>query len=78
MTWSDLTQNWALWFERLKARFPYLEDSAMPFLKQDHGRFVAYIAERHHLTMDEAREEFADFLYISTLERELTELRAQG
>lgn len=74
MTWAELTANWAHWFKRIKTRFPHLDDSAMPFLKQDRGRFEAYLADRHNLTLDEAREEFEDFLYIETLAREASHL----
>lgn len=73
MNWSELTQDWASAYVRAKKRFPNLEDSAMPFLKLDRGRFEAYLAERHQLTLSEAREEFEDFLYIESLNRELGE-----
>ena len=45
MTWSDLAQNWGMWFGRMQSRFPNLDDSAMPFLKHDRDRFEAYLAE---------------------------------
>ncbi|MCR9126502.1 MAG: hypothetical protein NXH82_10280 [Rhodobacteraceae bacterium] len=77
MTWADLTQNWAIWFARIKQRFPNLEDSAMPFLKQDRQRFECYLAETHQLTLTEAREEFEEFLYIESLAREAIDYRAR-
>ncbi len=70
LDWSDLTQNWALAFSRIKTRFPNLDDGSMPFLKQDRGRFEAHLAATHQLSLEEAREEFRDFLYIETLARE--------
>lgn len=77
MTWSDLTLNWALWFKRIQTRFPHLDESAMPFLKQDRDRFEAYLADTHNLTLHEAREEFEDFLYIESLAREAASFRAR-
>ncbi len=67
MTWSDLTRNWSYWFARLKAEFPGLEDSAMPFLKQDRTRFELYLAERQQISIERAREELEDFLYFESL-----------
>ncbi|MEX0319639.1 MAG: hypothetical protein AB3N21_16915 [Ruegeria sp.] len=52
-------------------RFPNLRDSDMPFVKQNRQRFEAYLAERHHLTVTEAREELEDFLFTESLSREL-------
>ncbi|TNF63694.1 MAG: hypothetical protein EP307_04645 [Rhodobacteraceae bacterium] len=77
MTWSDLTGNWGAWFARIKTRFPNLDDGAMPFLKQDRDRFEAYLAQTHDLTLEEAREEFEDFLYVESLAREAMDLRAR-
>lgn len=76
MDWSDLTRNWAHAFDRMKTRFPNLDDASMPFLKLDRSRFEAYLAETHQMTLREAREEFQDFLYIETLAREEAESRA--
>ncbi|SDC12679.1 hypothetical protein [Ruegeria marina] len=70
LTWTDLTRDWGTSFARAKVRFPNLHERDMPFLKLDRARFEAYLAERHNLTLDEAREEFADFLYVEALNRE--------
>jgi len=78
ITWSDITQNWAWWFSRMKTRFPDLEDSSMPFLKQDRDRFEAYLAHTHDLTVSEAREEFQAFLTRETEGRDAVSLRALG
>lgn len=69
MTWADLTRNWSYWFKRLKSQFPNLEDSAMPFLKQDRTRFELYLAERHQMSIEKAREELEDFLYLEALQQ---------
>ncbi|MCA0872892.1 hypothetical protein LCL97_18835 [Seohaeicola saemankumensis] len=71
MDWSDLTQNWGAAFARMKLRFPHLDDGSMPFLKLDRDRFEAHLADTHQMTLDEARQEFEDFLYIETLAREV-------
>ena len=71
MNWSELTQDWAHWFARIKSRFPNLDDSSMAFVKLDRSRFEMYLADTHHITLEEAREELADFLYIETLARDL-------
>ncbi|WP_342777310.1 hypothetical protein [Ruegeria sediminis] len=42
----------------------------MAYVKQDRKRFEAYLAERHHLTVNEAREEVEDFLFTESLNRE--------
>ncbi len=67
MHWSDLTQNWSLWFTRFKSQFPNLDDASMPFLKLDRARFEAHLAETHDMTLNEAREAVEGFLYIETL-----------
>ncbi len=70
MDWLEFTQDWASSYSRAKQRFPNLRDADMSYLKRDRGRFEAYLADRHHLTMSEAREELEDFLYVETLLRE--------
>ncbi len=72
MTWTELTADWGASFQRLKTRFPNLDDGSMPFLKLDRGRFEAYVAETHQLTIEEAKQEFEDFLYAESLARETT------
>lgn len=78
MTWSDVTQNWADVFSRIKGRFPNLDDGAMPFAKTDRSRFEAYLADTHDLTLTEAREELDDVLYVETLAREAFDIRARA
>ncbi|WP_050927696.1 hypothetical protein [Aestuariivita boseongensis] len=78
MTWSDLTMNWGEWFARIKHRFPNLDDGAMPFAKTDRARFEAYLADTHDLTLNEAREELDDFLFVEQLAREAFDFRARS
>lgn len=62
MTWLDLTRNWATSYAMLRETFPNLEQSAMPFVKQDQSRFENYLAATHNLTLEEAQDAFDDFL----------------
>ncbi len=71
MNWTELTLDWAASFPRVKDRFPHLDDTALSFVKHDRTRFEAYLADTHQLTLTEAREEFADFLFVEALNREL-------
>ncbi|WP_293576303.1 hypothetical protein [Phaeobacter sp.] len=64
----------ACWFDRMpriKQRFPHLETRKAPSLIDHKDDFVAYLAQTHHLTLTEAREEVDDFLYTESLHREL-------
>lgn len=70
LNWSEFTQDWASSFSRAQMRFPNLHESDMPFLKSDRRRFEAYLADRHHLTLEEARQELDDFLFVEALARE--------
>ncbi len=70
LNWNDLTQDWGASYARAKRRFPNLRDKDMALLPKDRKQFEAYLAERHQLTVNEAREELEDFLYIEGLKRE--------
>ncbi len=72
LNWADLTQDWGASYARAKRRFPNLRDKDMAQVTSDRKRFEAYLAERHHLTVTEAREEVEDFLYTEGLNREIT------
>ena len=62
MTWLDLTRDWAQSYALLQNKFPNLEKSAMPFVKQDQNRFENYLAATHDMTLEEARQAFDAFL----------------
>lgn len=72
MTWADLTSSGELWFTRMKARFPHIEDSAIEIARADRACFEAYLARVHNITTTEAREEIEDFLFFESLTREVT------
>ncbi len=70
MSWTSMTDDRSDWFDRLKTRFPYLDDSAAPVARQGRDRFETYLTETHNLTLTEAKEEIDDFLYLEFLIRE--------
>ena len=67
MIWSQLMQDWSTWYAALQTTFPQLEDEAGHFLRQSRDNFVAYLADRHHLTMIEADEALSDFLFLTAM-----------
>ncbi|WP_051927629.1 hypothetical protein [Ruegeria halocynthiae] len=72
LKWTDLTQDWDAMYARAKRRFPNLRNRDMGQLSKDRKRFEAYLAERHHLTVNEAHEELEDFLFTEGLNREFS------
>lgn len=78
MTRSDQNQNLGTWHQKIKGRFPHLDDTAMALLKNDRALFEARVADSHHLTLNEAREEVEDFLYIEGLADEVFNTPAHG
>lgn len=76
MIWNELAQNWGTWFERIRNRFPHVDPTAREELGQDQRALLAHIAKTHELTVNEAKEEFNDFLYIETLARDAPDYRA--
>ena len=75
MKWADIEKDWAIWSPLMRARFPYLETRAMNRTRHDRQAFEAYLAQSHNLSLNEAREEIEDFLYIETLASELQPVR---
>lgn len=72
LNWAELTQDWGASYARAKRRFPNLCDNEVAQIRKDRKQFEAYLAERHHLTVNEAREELDDFLFTESLNREVT------
>ncbi|WP_425100499.1 hypothetical protein [Tropicibacter sp. S64] len=52
---------------RLQRRFPLVDESKLARLVEDHGGLSRHLAERHDLTVLEAREELQDFLGLERL-----------
>lgn len=68
---SQISLNWVEVLPRAKQRFPQIRSSNAPNPTRDLDAFVAYLARTHHLTLQEAREEVADFLFTESLHAEL-------
>ncbi len=64
-------ETWRDCLPRVKTRFPHIRASNAPSLLDDRDAFVRYLAKAHHLTLNEAKEEVDDFLYIEGLRSEL-------
>lgn len=70
--WSEVTDDWGTWSRRISDRFPLLDPAAMDRKRHNRAAFEAYLADRHNLSLIEAREEIEDLLYVETLAREVT------
>lgn len=73
MALSHHAETWRDCLPRVQTRFPYVRASRAPSLLDDREAFVKYLARTHHLTLNEAKEEVDDFLYIEGLRRELND-----
>ncbi|MES0861095.1 hypothetical protein ABLN87_01905 [Ruegeria sp. SCPT10] len=71
LNWAELTKELGATYARAKRRFPNLRDQDMDSVWNNRERFEAYLAERHHLTVNEAHEEVEDFLFTERLNHEL-------
>ncbi|MVO14453.1 hypothetical protein [Parasedimentitalea huanghaiensis] len=71
MTVLNASKDWANCLPRIQNRFPYLQPALAPSLLQDPEAFVVYLAQTHHLTLTEAKEEVDDFLFVEGLLREV-------
>ena len=56
---------------RFKLRFPNMDAAVVAAPGMDRCRIEAHLAEAHNLSLTEAHEELADFLYVEELSREL-------
>ncbi len=62
---------WEAMYPRAKQRFPHLKRETTPSIERDREGFVSHLANTHHLTLREAREEIEDFLFTESLHAEL-------
>lgn len=58
-------------FNRLKRRFPYVDNRVMSMQYRGNAELIAHISETHDITLAEAKEEFTDFLFTETLCQEV-------
>lgn len=61
-TWARFAADLPRAFARLKPHFPHLDPLSMPRVARTRATFEAYLADRHDLTLIEAREMLDDFL----------------
>lgn len=71
MKWSDITEEWSFWGTIIRNRFPQLSQTELKLPVEDRGVFEAQIARSHELSINEAREEIDDLIYVQTLAREV-------
>jgi len=70
MTWTDLTENWTATVSRLLDRFPHADRAELLRSADAPEAVVQHVADSHHLTLTEAREEMADWAFIQSLARD--------
>ncbi|NDV99211.1 hypothetical protein G0A00_07895 [Yangia sp. PrR002] len=74
MEWQDTTRNWGLTVERLKARFPHIDEAALRARRHAHTETAQHIAARHDLTQQEATRELDDWAFANVLHRQIDRL----
>ena len=57
MTWSDIAADWPTTVQRLKHRFPFLDETALARAPAEPSALSRHLADQHHLTLQEAEEE---------------------
>ncbi|MGX9354362.1 hypothetical protein ACS3SW_04140 [Roseobacteraceae bacterium S113] len=75
MTWSEFTTGVTSYATRLRARFPHVDDETLATIN-DPVAFVQKVAQTHDLTPLEAREEIDDLLFVESLARQASDIRA--
>lgn len=75
MTWTDLTTNVSSYIERLKTRFPHIDEATLEQAR-DPGDLISHVAKRHDLTPFEAHQEIEDWLFVEALARQAADFRA--
>ena len=76
MDWNDISNNWTDNLQRLKSRFPRLDERVIGRRPLDQRVLAAHLAAQHDLTELEAVEELRDWAFVQSLARQATELEA--
>jgi hypothetical protein len=76
MNWTDLANDWNSNLKALIKRFPYAQENDLTSHKDAPGELTEYLAQSHHLTHREAREEMETWLFVQGLAREAADLRS--
>ena len=75
MTWDDMIANWKSTVARLESRFPRINRVALTTPPDTMSGLTRHLADTHDLTALEAREELADWLFVESLERQVSDQR---
>lgn len=75
MTLTDLTANVSAFVDRLKTRFPHIDEDTL-HSAQDADTVITHVAHSHDLTRLEAHQELEDWLFVESLARQAGDLRA--
>lgn len=68
--WTQITANWQTSLKALMARFPYADEGQLTLHKDKPDALMRHLAQSHHLTEAEAREEMADWAFVQALARD--------
>ena len=63
MEWTRITRNWNQAAGRLRQRFPHVDDTALSNAPRQVDEVARHVADRHDLTLREARREVEDLLF---------------
>ncbi len=63
MEWTRITRNWNQAAGRLRQRFPHVDDAALSDAPPQVDEVARHVADRHDLTLHEARREVEDLLF---------------
>lgn len=76
MEWTRITRNWNQAATRLKRRFPLVEGEELSAAPPQVEEVARHVADRHDLTLAEARREVEDLLFPQRLPEQIQ--RAAG
>lgn len=76
MNWTDLATDWTTNLQALIKRFPYAQEHDLTAHKDAPNALTDYLAQSHHLTPLEAREELETWMFLQGLAREASDLRS--
>lgn len=75
MNLSDLTKNWNAHLQALAQRFPHSKIEDLRELPERPSEITKVLAKNHDLTINEAREELEDLLFVASLARDTADFR---
>ncbi|MCH2165084.1 MAG: hypothetical protein MK098_10595 [Marinovum sp.] len=75
MVWTDLANNASQYTAKLRERFP-LADAKTISTAEDREDLVQNLAQQHDLTLMEVNQEIDDLLFVESLARQASDLRA--